>query len=89
MNTYYQSGMDLMAEIYANFSDEDKAWFKSTPPAAMHHSLGRHLRNYCNMWEIKWEPELIDGVDHSENHPDAISSRVIKDYQKMVQHNSN
>lgn len=82
---YYAAGMELMGEIYANFSESDKEWFKNEPPAAMHHSLGRHLRNHCKMWEIKWTPELIDGVDHSPNHPDAVSSRVIRDYQKLIQ----
>jgi len=81
---YYQKAMDLLQEIYDNFSEEDKVWFQSEKPIAMHSTLGMHLRNHCNMWDYVWVPELIDGVDHSPNHPDAISQKAIKDFQAKV-----
>lgn len=81
---YYKAGMELMHEIYANFSDDDRVWFQTQPPAAMHLGLGMHLRNHCKMWDNVWVPDFIDGVDHSPNHPDAISSRVIRDFQAKV-----
>ena len=80
----YKNGMELLDQIYNNFSDEDKQWFKTEEPAAMHSSLGRHLRNHCKMWETKWTPEIINNIDHSPNHPDAISMKVIRDYQEKV-----
>jgi hypothetical protein len=43
-----------------------------------HHTLGRDIRNHFGLWEYMWEPKLIDGVDCSEEHPDAISMRVIE-----------
>lgn len=81
---YYQDAMDLLQEIYNNFSDEDKEWFKKEPPIAMHLTLGMHLRNHCGMWLLAWVPEMIDGADHSPNHPDAISQRAITDFQAKV-----
>lgn len=84
MMDYYKAGMKLMCEIYVNFSEDDRVWFQNENPAAMHLTLGMHLRNHCGMWETKWVPELIDGIDHSPNHPDAISQRVIKDFQTKV-----
>ena len=43
----------------------------------VHESLGRNIRNEFNLWQNKWEPEIINGVDHSDEHPDAISMKVI------------
>lgn len=87
MTDYYKAGMELMHQIYDNFSEDDKVWFQNESPAMMHLTLGMHLRNHCGMWETVWVPELIDGVDHSPNHPDAISSKVIRDYQAKLKLN--
>lgn len=80
----YKTAYSLMEEIYKNFSEEDKTWFENEVPVAMHSTLGRHLRNHAKLWECEWQPELIDGVDYSPNHPDAISSRVIADFQQSI-----
>lgn len=50
-----------------------------------HTSLGRSIRNEFKLWENTWTPEIINGVDHSENHPDAISMNVIKEVWKRLQ----
>ena len=44
-----------------------------------HHSLGRNIRNRFGLWKHKWEPEVRDGVDHSPEHADAISQRIIEE----------
>jgi hypothetical protein len=80
----YDKAYALMEEIYENFSDEDKDWFLKENPAVMHLGLGMHIRNHAALWTYPWEPELIDGVDHSPNHPDAVSSKVIKDFQAEI-----
>lgn len=80
----YERAYELMQEIYENFSRVDKLWFLGEDPCMMHHTLGRHLRNHANLWQDEWEPELVEGVDHSPNHPDAISSKVIEDFQKFA-----
>lgn len=54
---------------------------KSCPESELimyHHSAGRYIRNTYKLWTYEWEPELIDGVDHSPNHPDAVSMKIIK-----------
>lgn len=48
-----------------------------------HHNLGQYIRNKYNLWETKWTPELVNGVDISVNHPDAISQEIIKMIWKM------
>lgn len=42
-----------------------------------HHSLGRNIRNEFKLWENEWKPEIVNGVDISPDHPDAISMEVI------------
>lgn len=80
----YDKAYSLMQEIYNNFDRKDKLWFLSEDPVMMHLDLGMHLRNHARLWEEPWEPFLIDGVDHSPNHPDAISGRVIKNFQEWA-----
>lgn len=77
----YNEAYELMKEIYNNFSDEDKEWFRTEE---MHIALGRHLRNHAHLWEYPWEPELVNGVDYSKNHPDAVSNQVIRDFQESI-----
>jgi len=44
-----------------------------------HHDLGRNIRNGFDLWSYAWEPDLVDGVDMSPEHPDAISMEVIRE----------
>lgn len=43
-----------------------------------HRTLGNYIRNKYDLWYIHWEPVLIDGVDHSCNHPDQRSMDIIE-----------
>lgn len=49
-----------------------------------HHTLGQHLRNHFRLWERKWEPEIVNGVDRSPDHPDTVSMQVIHNVWKKV-----
>lgn len=77
----YERGYALLKAIYENFSDEDKTWFLNASDGELSLELGRHLRNNARMWETTWTPLLIDGVDHSHDHPDNISGRVIHQFR--------
>lgn len=62
-------------------SATDQQKFMNTPReklAVYHSSLGRSIRNEFKLWETEWKPEIINGVDHSPQHPDQISMRVIE-----------
>jgi hypothetical protein len=50
-----------------------------------HHTLGRTIRGEFGLWEENWEPILVDGVDMSPNHPDAISMSIIEEIWRRVQ----
>ena len=43
-----------------------------------HMTLGRRIRNTFKLWDVEHEPEIIDGVDHSEQHPDNLSQSIIE-----------
>jgi len=49
------------------------------------HSLGRKIRNFFELWDNGWTPNILDGVDNSEDHPDVVSMRVIQEVWKRVQ----
>lgn len=49
-----------------------------------HTGLGRNIRNHFKLWEVEWEPELVNGIDMSQNHPDAISMAIIEDVWEKV-----
>jgi len=63
-------------------TEEKKQEFLSTPRDKLvkyHTTLGRDIRNEFKLWDTYWSPEVIDGVDHSPNHPSQISRRVIEE----------
>ena len=49
-----------------------------------HHGLGTEIRNEFKLWEKKWEPEIINGIDVSDDHPDSISMRVIEEAWRKI-----
>jgi hypothetical protein len=50
-----------------------------------HDSLGRMLRNEFKFWDDHWTPELVNGVDHSPDHPDQRSQRIIELTWELLQ----
>lgn len=49
-----------------------------------HRTLGQYIRHRYKLWEVYWEPVLIDGVDHSCNHPDQRSMDIIECLYKRL-----
>ena len=43
--------------------------------------LSRYIRNVTGLWDYPWKPNIIDGVDHSEEHPDQISHYAIEEFR--------
>jgi len=50
-----------------------------------HSNLGRLIRNSLCLWNIKHKPKIVDGVDVSHNHPDAVSMRIIEALWERLQ----
>lgn len=54
-----------------------------------HSSVGRTIRNEYGLWEYDWAPEIVDGIDVSANHPDAVSMRIIREVWKRANEERN
>ena len=74
----------IINEVYGDFlsaPEDERAEFLAMQKSdliTLHHTLGRHIRNKYGIWSVNWEPEIVDGTDHSPNHPDNISFTVIE-----------
>jgi hypothetical protein len=76
---------------FKNATKEDQEFFKLTPKNELHKyhfGLGMKIRNECGLWKepwIPWKEEIIDGVDYSPDHPDAVSTQIIKTVWDKIQ----
>ena len=75
---------EMAEEVIRWLPKEEQELFLTTDVILHHHTLGRSIRNHFKLWTYKWEPELRDGVDYSENHPDAISTRVMEEVKRKL-----
>lgn len=75
--------MNYVEEVIKWFNESSsdiQKEFLETPREKLilfHHTLGRNIRNEFKLWEQSWEPNIINGADHSEDHPDQKSMRII------------
>lgn len=72
---------EIVNELEKSLDKDETESLKSCPESELimyHHSAGRYIRNTYKLWTYEWEPQLIEGVDHSPNHPDAVSMKIIK-----------
>lgn len=51
--------------------------------------LGRWIRNAYDLWHednphTAWGVTIIDGIDHTRNHPDAVADKIIKKLQRRL-----
>jgi len=73
---------------FHNEAKQSKVAFLETKESDLilyHHTLGRKIRNEFSLWEAKWTPELQDGVDCSNGHPDALSQGIIQEVWHRLQ----
>ena len=78
---------DMQKEIAEQWSNAEKTNFflseyGNNNLIDYHHSLGRYIRNKYKLWNKKWEPLIINGSDHSPDHPDNISMKMIEEIWK-------
>lgn len=80
--------IDKVYQWYEDETESQKIVFRNSAEKDLvdyHHSLGAQIRNTFGLWNRAWAPELIEGADHSTNHPDSISHRVITEVWKRAQ----
>lgn len=81
-----QEIIDEVYSWYKAWSWEDQEYFRTHNTVEFHHGIGRNIRNHFGLWQRPAHtPEIDDrGVDMSPNHPDAISSRILKAVQERA-----
>lgn len=82
----------IAQDVINNFDPDDLFYFKQTPDALINCHLDRFIRNQYNLWWThplteQWRncPDnrnIIDGVDHSVDHPDRVSYNIVN---KIIQ----
>lgn len=86
-----KSDFDRVMEIIYKAPAEEVLKFVTTPKEDLieyHSGLGRMIRNELSLWERGWEPTIVDGVDMSPHHPDAVSMRLIEEVHDELQRNT-
>lgn len=82
-----QEIIDIAKEVKNFLAKETVDELKSTDVEDLidwHHSLGQHIRNKYKLWSRSWIPNIVNGCDISEDHPDAISMKIIQEIYKML-----
>lgn len=79
---------EIVDDIVSHLTDNERAILRETYRSELpifHHSTGRHIRNYYDLWKdgnplttLNYVPEIRNGVDWSERHPDAVSTKIIE-----------
>lgn len=78
---------EIVKDVFNSLVDDEKSSLNQCPKDDLigyHHSAGRFIRNHYKLWETSWTPEIVDGVDYSPNHPDAVSMQIIERVWELV-----
>lgn len=80
-------------QLLISWPDEDLDFVKSGEPDFG--MIGRAIRNELRLWQVdhplttNWHSnpksrKIIDGVDHSLDHPDNVSNEILVALRKMI-----
>jgi hypothetical protein len=79
---------DIVEVLYERMKDlPGVEVFIETPResvAAQYFNLGQSIRNEFKLWTRKWKSKMINRMDYSEDHPDAVSARIIEKLQDKL-----
>lgn len=75
--------LEIAEHFFSEMSSTDKESVIDVPNrdfmSIFHDTVGMYIRNKYHLWERPhWVPEIVDGIDFSPQHPDAISGRVLE-----------
>ena len=48
------------------------------------HTLGQQIINYFSLWSYKWDKKIVDDIDESTEHPEAVTLRIIEKVWREV-----
>lgn len=79
---------DVISNWFPKVSEYERNEFISTAKDDLirfHHGLGTDIRNAYGLWNLKWKPQIVDGIDVSSGHPDAVTMSVITKVWERLQ----
>ena len=79
-------------EWFEKAEEKEKEYFKNMKKedlCLLHHTLGMNIRNHFKFWEFSYTPKIIDDVDYAEDHPDAMSMKVIERVHTIIKERVN
>ena len=81
---------EVMHMLYCHTPKEDLEEFYNAPKDKLtemyHRTVGVWVRDTFNLWQFPWAPELVNGVDESPEHPDAVSMNVVVRAWEQLHH---
>ncbi len=83
--------VETVLEWYENSSKREQAEFITTDfenLVVFMHTLGQNILKTFNLWYYPWDKKIKDGVDVSEEHPEAVALRVIEETWRQLQDES-
>jgi hypothetical protein len=79
--------VDIAEEWFKESTERDQEEFITTKfenLVVFMNPLGVNLINYFGLWNYRWEPVVKDGVDYSEEHPEAVALKIIQELWRKV-----
>lgn len=70
----------IVDDVLLNLSVEQKNYIREHEKndlIELHNTLGQTIRNDYKLWSYSWDPDLLNGVDCSKDHPDNLSASII------------
>ncbi len=82
-NKHPYTDREIALDFFSTMDESNKQYVRDVPNrdfmSRFHDTVGRDIRNDYHLWQRpKHTPELVDGIDISPMHPDAISGRVLE-----------
>jgi hypothetical protein len=81
---------EIVQTLYDGLEDEALKELKGMEKdklIGLHHTFGQFIRNTYKLWSVPWTPVVKNGVDYAEDHPDAISMRIIHKLHEKLNDN--
>lgn len=79
-------------KVFQSYSTpKDRDYFRNAKYDELimfHHSFGGRIRNELKLWERSWVPNLVDGIDESDEHPDNYSFKIIQEVWRKLNEQS-
>lgn len=83
----------IASDVFDHLTPEEFVTIRGVEAAddmiQFHHTAGMNIRNEYSLWKHKWTPVIVNGVDMADDHPDAISAKILELVWEKVHHPEN